>query len=410
MTPAAVALAQDAEDLSKEVASGSWIDPAFPAAGGSLDQLGPVDNPLDPILQSGVPWLIDQIRPLNHALDSVTGDPAQIETYIRTWRAVATTVSGEADTLGRAAGRTRDDWQGRAGNAHHAYRTEEHAALSGLADAASTHADIALGSGQVVARARTAVRGHLADFVQEFQEQLPKVLSENGVTTVAMPILPVVVFVVGLVARFAGIIYRLLQLLIQCLSRLRPLLSRLGRLFGRIRNFLRRLGRREDKEKEREQLPSPKESPHAPEGGGEATDKPRELTTEEKFRQHEEQQRDAQGQNSPQRQWPEEEKPLTDAEKEAQMREAEERQRIEELRDIEHNATYDDPRNAVGGGDKQLEQIGSDPMENQEFRDAGYTEKQYWMDKNSPDRTQYSIPYNPTTRMWRRGNLSSSNR
>jgi hypothetical protein len=67
-----------------------------------LDTLAFVPDPVGALLQSGVAWLIEHVKPLSQALDGLAGDPAQIRAYAQTWRNVAASLR-DADALARSA-------------------------------------------------------------------------------------------------------------------------------------------------------------------------------------------------------------------------------------------------------------------------------------------------------------------
>ena len=69
--------------------------------GAGLDGLALVSDPVGSLLQYGVAWLIEHVRPLTEALDWLAGDPAQIAAHAQTWRNVAGTLRDEAERLAR---------------------------------------------------------------------------------------------------------------------------------------------------------------------------------------------------------------------------------------------------------------------------------------------------------------------
>src|SRR5690349_24657684 len=71
-------IAEDIEQIGQGVRSGSWVDASLGVAGAGLDGLALVSDPLGTLLQYGVAWLIEHVRPLSEALDWLAGDPGAI--------------------------------------------------------------------------------------------------------------------------------------------------------------------------------------------------------------------------------------------------------------------------------------------------------------------------------------------
>lgn len=71
------------------------------------------------------------------------------------------------------------------------------------------------------------------------------------------------------------------------------------------------------------------------------------------------------------------------------------------------NDTFDNPEDAVGpSGVDGVELVDSEPTKNPRLIAQGYTEVEYYVDR---DGVQWTVPYNPTTEQWMGGHPSSSN-
>ncbi|MEV4389768.1 WXG100 family type VII secretion target, partial [Micromonospora sp. NPDC049580] len=130
---AGVWICEDIDLIAQGVRSGSWIDGSLGVVSAGLDALAFVSDPVGALLQYGIAWLIEHVKPLSEALDWLAGDPAQITAHAQTWRNVAGSLREEAAALTRAV---RDDvagWGGNAGPAYRAWAAEQQQAISGLA-------------------------------------------------------------------------------------------------------------------------------------------------------------------------------------------------------------------------------------------------------------------------------------
>jgi hypothetical protein len=99
---AGVWIAEDIEQLAHGVRNGSWVDTALGGVGAGLDALAIVSDPLGALLQYGVAWIIEHVKPLSRALDWLAGDPAQIAAHAQTWRNVAGALHENAADLEQA--------------------------------------------------------------------------------------------------------------------------------------------------------------------------------------------------------------------------------------------------------------------------------------------------------------------
>jgi hypothetical protein len=117
---AGVWIAEDIEQIARGVENGSWIDVTLGAVSAGLDALAFVSDPIGGLLQYGVAWMIEHVKPLSQALDWLAGEPGQIAGHAQTWRNVASALRNEADELGRAVRWDISEWTGVAGDAYRA--------------------------------------------------------------------------------------------------------------------------------------------------------------------------------------------------------------------------------------------------------------------------------------------------
>src|SRR5262249_60201823 len=83
-------IAEDIELIGQGVRNGSWIDGSLGVVGAGLDALAIVSDPVGALLQYGVAWIIEHVKPLTEALDWLAGGPGQIAGHGQTRRHVAT--------------------------------------------------------------------------------------------------------------------------------------------------------------------------------------------------------------------------------------------------------------------------------------------------------------------------------
>ncbi|MHA4947125.1 WXG100-like domain-containing protein [Micromonospora sp. SD19] len=205
-----------------------------------LDALALVSDPVGALLQYGIAWLIEHVKPLSEALDWLAGDPAQITAHAQTWRAVAGSLRDDAAELARAVRNDVAGWGGSAGPAYRAWAAEQHQAITGLAQGADTLAAITEGAAGLVAAVRLLVRDAIATCVSRIIVYAGELLITGGL---AAPL--VVEQVTTLVASWGARIARLLRGLLASLRRLIPEVRRLADLIEKLKQVLGRLRRGE---------------------------------------------------------------------------------------------------------------------------------------------------------------------
>src|SRR4051794_22876239 len=235
---AGVWIAQDIETLCDGVRSGSWIDGTLGAVSAGLDALAFVSDPLGSLLQYGVAWIIEHVKPLSEALDWLAGDPGQIAAHAQTWRNVAGALHDRAADLQRAVRWDVTEWTGSAADAYRAWTGQQQGAVGGMAEAAETLATITEAAGMLVAGVRLMVRDAIAALVSRLIVYAAEEVASFGLAT------PLVVEQVStLCASWAARISKWLKDLVSSLSKLRGVAGRVGALLEKLKELLGRLGR-----------------------------------------------------------------------------------------------------------------------------------------------------------------------
>src|SRR3954452_9872561 len=173
-------IAEDIETILAGVKSGSWIDTTLGAVSAGLDALAFVSDPIGSLLQYGVAWIIDHVKPLSEALDWLTGDPGEISAHAQTWRNVAGALHGQAADLERAVRWDVTEWTGDAADAYRNGVAQQKSAIDGMAQGAQTLATIAEAAGMLVAGVRMMVRDAIAMLVSRLITYAAEELTSFG--------------------------------------------------------------------------------------------------------------------------------------------------------------------------------------------------------------------------------------
>ncbi|HEY9483131.1 MAG TPA: WXG100 family type VII secretion target [Micromonosporaceae bacterium] len=226
-------LAEDIEAIRQGVMSRSWVDSTLGGVGAGLDALATLSDPTGALMQYGLSWLMEHIRPLSEALDWLAGDPATIAGHAQTWRNVATSMRADAADLDRGAAIDLSGWHGAAARAYDSWSAKQRTVLGGLASGADTMASITEGVAYLTAGVRTLVRDAVATVVSRAIEYAGEEVLSLGLAT------PWVIEQVStLVAAWSARIDRLIAALKNSVARLTPLMRRLGGLIERMAQLL----------------------------------------------------------------------------------------------------------------------------------------------------------------------------
>jgi uncharacterized protein YukE len=238
---AGIWIAEDIETILGGVRSGSWIDGTIGVVSTGLDALAFVSDPIGGLLQYGLAWIMEHVKPLTEALDWLAGDPGQISAHAQTWRGVSTTLHDRAADLDRAARGDTTEWAGAAADAYRTWSGQQRDCVGALGTAAETMAEITEGAGMLVATVRMMVRDAIAVLVSRLISYASEEVFSLGLAT------PLVVEQVStLCASWAARIAGWLRGLVHSLERLRGLAGRMGDAIEAIKKLLTRLRSRGD--------------------------------------------------------------------------------------------------------------------------------------------------------------------
>jgi uncharacterized protein YukE len=180
---AGVWIAEDIELIAQGVESRSWVDGTLGVVGGGLDALAFVSDPVGALLQYGVAWLIEHVKPLSEALDWLAGDPGQITAQAQTWRNVASSLRTEAESLAGAVRVDVTGWSGAASDAYRNWAAQRGQSLEALAKASDTLALMTEGAGLLIGTVRIMVRDAIATVVSRLIVYAGELIASVGLAT-----------------------------------------------------------------------------------------------------------------------------------------------------------------------------------------------------------------------------------
>lgn len=239
---AGIWLAEDVESIRGAIQDRSWVEFSVAGASASMDVLGFVSDPFGSLLQYGIAWMMEHVRPLAEALDWLAGDPDAIAAQTQTWRNIAGALREDTDDLIRAVRWDTTDWEGEAGDAYRTWSTNQQNAIKALAQAADTMAVMTDAAASLIAGVRQMVRDAIAVVVAHLIDYAIEELATLGAATAVVANQAAI-----LCAIWSDRISRWMRDLLTSLSRLSTLGHRLTEALDAIKALLRRLGGAQDK-------------------------------------------------------------------------------------------------------------------------------------------------------------------
>ena len=156
---------------AKDLAQGNWVDAGVDAAGGALDLLALVEDPLGGLAAAGVGWLIDHISFLSWPFDVLAGSPGQIQAMSTTWTNISAALNQGANDYTASVNSLRGNWKGSAADAYFSAANNFAISLSSAGSAASLAATGFTLTGILAATIRGIIRDDIATFVGQLIEK-----------------------------------------------------------------------------------------------------------------------------------------------------------------------------------------------------------------------------------------------
>lgn len=259
---AGVWIAEDIDQIVAGVRDRSWVEGTLGVVDGGLDALAMVSDPVGALLQYGIAWLIEHVKPLSEALDWLAGDPAAIAAHAQTWRNVSASLAAEAEELSRAIRWDTTEWTGAAGDAYRSWAGHRSQSLAALGQAASGMALMTEGAGLLIGTVRLMVRDAVATVVSRLIVYAGELIASLGTLTGL-----VVEQVTTLCAAWGAKIARWLKDLIASLRKMFTESDRLGKLTEKLKTGYAEAGTVDGVEPGKGASESGQGPPHPGDGG-----------------------------------------------------------------------------------------------------------------------------------------------
>ncbi|WP_278260712.1 hypothetical protein [Nocardia sp. AG03] len=178
---------------------------ALGVAAVGLDALAAYGDPIGYVAGQLVTWMLEHVKPLREAFNSLAGDPDMIKSYAQSWTNIGNSLSQSATNLASSIKKETADWSGAAGDAYRTLGTTLTTLTQAMGKGAELLSTLTMAAAELVNGVRTAVRDLLAALAGALVSWAIQELASVGTLTPA-----VVAQVVARIAKDTAIVAKLL--------------------------------------------------------------------------------------------------------------------------------------------------------------------------------------------------------
>lgn len=221
----------DVTSLEKDIGSGNWVQAGLAGLKIVSDATKILSDPVGAILQYGLSFLMQAVRPLQQAVSWLVGNPSQVAVYGSAWQGVSHTVGQAGTTFTSSLSTNAATWTGQAASNYKSYAANQADALSAASSATRTLGSVTQSIGTLVATVQDKIKQMVS---QAMSQIIQTALGSTFMVTIPVIVAKVVNDVVSWMKKIADVINQLTS----SLRQLQPLLGNLTQLVGTIQKAM----------------------------------------------------------------------------------------------------------------------------------------------------------------------------
>lgn len=221
----------DVSSLEKDISSGNWMQASLAGMSMVSDVANILSNPVNAVMQYGLNFLVQHVKPLQEAVSWLVGNPGQVTSFGNSWNGVSQSVTQAGSTFGSSVTRTTANWTGQASANYQCYATDQINGLQATATATSALGSVTQSIGTLVQNVSTMIKNMVS---QAMSQIIQTALAASFMITIPVVVAQVVNEVISWMQKLATVIKNLTS----CFSTLQPLLTNLVGLYGSIQKLL----------------------------------------------------------------------------------------------------------------------------------------------------------------------------
>jgi uncharacterized protein YukE len=160
---------------------GDWLGASLSGLATTVDVVSYAIDPIGELLASAASFLMEHVHPLPEMLDSLAGDPGEVQMFAETWFNVSRRLTDVAEQYTTAQRGTGTDWTGAAADSYRTFADTFAEELRAVADICRGTGDALSVASGVVAAVRGIVRDLIADLVAKLIAWVAQVACTVGI-------------------------------------------------------------------------------------------------------------------------------------------------------------------------------------------------------------------------------------
>ena len=165
--------ADELHEINESVRRGDWVHPDSVVVPGGTTALGPAPDPVEALLDTGIPGLVDRLAPFREAQRWFAGDPGAVSAYAEKWLRVAALAQEASDQFGSTVRTHTAEWSGDAGDQYRQHAVTQQDDLDVLIKAAEAIAVLVTSAGDMAGSSRAHIQESVTTCVNDIIERLP---------------------------------------------------------------------------------------------------------------------------------------------------------------------------------------------------------------------------------------------
>lgn len=224
-------IVNDVNSLEKDISSGNWVQAGLAGMNIVSDAVKILSDPVAAIMQYGLGFLMNAIKPLHDAVTWLVGNPSQVASYGSSWSGVSQTVGQGQSTFLSSLTSNTASWTGQAANNYRAYATTQADALTAAGTATKTLGSVTQSIGTLVGNVQNMIKQMVSKAMAQIIETA---LGSTFMITIPVIVAKVVNDVVSWMKKIADVINQLTS----SLRSLQPLISNLTQLVSSVEKLM----------------------------------------------------------------------------------------------------------------------------------------------------------------------------
>jgi hypothetical protein len=221
----------DVTSLEKDIASGNWVQAGLAGMNIVSDVSKILSDPVGAILQYGLSFLMQAVKPLQQAVTWLVGNPSQVASFGNAWHGVSQSVGQAGTTFTNSVTANTASWSGQTADNYKAYAAGQANALTATTSATRTIGSVTQSIGTLVSNVQNLIKQMVSKAMSQI---IQTALGASFMITIPVIVAKVVNDVVSWMKKIADVINQLTS----SLRQLQPLVGNLTQLVSAVRQVM----------------------------------------------------------------------------------------------------------------------------------------------------------------------------